>query len=120
MKVLSKIALSVTMLILLAFGISGIGFAKCNCSGNTSLVLPVEQGCCPTESDCMSVTVIHVSDYILQHNTDIPQPVMAIISLPFGVSDLQTITPSDCRKTTYSDHPPQPPTDIIGTVVLRV
>jgi hypothetical protein len=63
MKTFSKIIISLTVLILLMFGTGGVCIAKCNCSGKTSLVLPLERSCCPTDGDCMTITVAQISDY---------------------------------------------------------
>ena len=63
MKTFSKIIISLTVLILLMFGTGGVCIAKCNCSGKTSLVLPLERSCCPSEGDCMTITVAQISDY---------------------------------------------------------
>ena len=119
MKTLSKIAIALTVLILLVFGTGGVGFAKCSCSGKISLTIPLEQGCCPRESGCMTISVAHFSDYELQQNSDIPQPEMAVIELPLRLAGCYYDL-SDSRKDYFSYHPPHPSTDIIGTVVLRV
>lgn len=119
MKVFSKIAITFTVLILLMFGTGGVGFAKCSCSGKISLMIPMDKGCCPMESGCMTISVAHFSDYELQQNSDIPQPEMAVIELPLGLAD-NYFELVDNRNGCFSYHPPHPPTDIIGTVVLRV
>ena len=77
MKLPSKISIVFTLLILLVFGTGGIGIAKCECSGKTSLMLPMERSCCPTESGCMTIKVAQISDYELIQLTDIPQPTVA-------------------------------------------
>ncbi len=119
MKVLSKIAISFTVLILLMFGTGGIGVAKCSCTGKTTLVLPIERGCCPMESDCMSITVAHISDFEVQHLTDTPQPVVIPRFQVFGHSDILIDRLTKIHESKALDNPP-PPTDIVGTIVLRV
>lgn len=119
MKVLSKIAISFTVLILLMFGTGGIGVAKCSCTGKTTLVLPIERGCCPMESDCMSITVAHISDFEVQHLTDTPQPAVIYCCQVFGHHDIKINCTSAINVSGVFDNPP-PPTDIVGTVVLRV
>ena len=119
MKALSKIITSLTVLILLVFGTGGIGVAKCNCSGKTSLVLPIERGCCPTESDCMSITVAHISDYEAPQYIEAPQPVVISCCQLFGYPKISISRSSLILDSGLLDNPP-PPTDIVGTIVLRV
>ncbi len=74
MKSVSSIIISATTLILLIFGAGGIGYSKCSCSGKTSLLIPLDDDCCPSESGCMSITVMHFSASEMQDNLDTPQP----------------------------------------------
>ena len=119
MKVLSKIAISFTVLILLMFGTGGIGVAKCNCTGKTTLILPIERSCCPLESDCMSITVKHISDYVVHHLTDAPQPAVIYCCQVFGHSGILIERLTKIHEYKALDNI-SPPTDIVGTVVLRV
>ena len=119
MKVLSKIAIAFTVLILMTFGTGGIGVAKCNCTGKTTLVLPIERGCCPTESDCMSITVAHISDFEVQHLIDTPQPVAVSHCQVFWNQDVRINRLTKAMESRTLDYPP-PTTDIVGTTVLRV
>lgn len=120
MKLVSKISIAFTMLIILIFGIGGVGVAKCACSGKTSLVLPMERGCCPMDSDCMSITVAHISDFELQQCNDVPQPL--------AVSDCHIVGYTDCRFYCFPEnrefrlfkYPHHPPAEFVGTTVLRV
>lgn len=120
MKSFSIILTSFTVLILLVFGTGGVGVAKCNCSGKTSLVLPLEHGCCPTESDCMSVTIVQLSDYEMQHNNDAPQPSVLTVCPVFGLTVHQFVGLFDSPNVRLSDSHHHPPANIVGTVVLRV
>lgn len=115
----SKIVISLTMLILIMFGTGGIGVAQCSCTGKTTLVLPIERGCCPMESDCMTITVAHFSDYEVQHLTDTPQPVVVSFCQVFGQTDICNSRLSIIHESKALDNPP-PTADFIGTVVLRV
>lgn len=119
MKVLPKIAIAFSVLILLTFGTGGIGVAKCNCTGKTTLVLPIERGCCPMESDCMSITVAHISEFEVQHLIDTPQPIVVSYCQVFWHQDVWINRLAKAQKVKALDYPP-PPTDIVGTTVLRV
>ena len=63
MKHLSGIIIILfTTLLLLAFGAGGLGLTKCACSGRTTLLTLDENGCCPGEGGCMTVTVVSMPD----------------------------------------------------------
>ncbi len=62
MRILANISVTLTTLILLAFGSGGVGLMTCGCSGKTTLAVPLEQDCCPEEGNCMTVTVLQLSD----------------------------------------------------------
>ena len=72
MKRICNILTTVTVLVLLTFGGSGIGVVQCACSGKVSLLMPDSHGCCPTEGDCMTVTTLQVSASHLADGVDVP------------------------------------------------
>ena len=67
-KRLSHIMVSLSVLLLLVFGASGIGWQRCSCSGRVSLLSIADSGCCARGSSCMVVTVSPVS------TADVSQP----------------------------------------------
>ena len=117
MRLVSNIAITLTTLILLVFGAGGIGVTKCACTGKTSLVIPLEQGCCPVDSDCMSVTVVQLSASEFQQSVDVPQP------QPMLLAATPAIPQHECclRPVTIPVVPSgRPPTGFVKTTVLRV
>ena len=135
MKTFSKIIISLTVLILLMFGTGGVCIAKCNCSGKTSLVLPLERSCCPSEGDCMTITVAQISDY--------EAPTAGAPTSPWAFSRIYSshrfhrfhgfyhltanilhINPIARGGTQAPVEPgtgaPNDPTSIVGTIVLRI
>ncbi len=105
------------MLMLLVFGAGGVGFAKCACSGRISFLVPLEQNCCPVESDCMTITVVHFSASELQQNNDIthPMPVQLAATHTFRQFEFR----SDYAAVPVAT-PGHPPTGFVETTVLRV
>ena len=143
MKMLSKIAISFTMLILIMFGTGGICVAQCSCTGKTTLMLPIERGCCPMESDCMTITVAHISDYEVPTFDDtLPGPptspsasIRLFNSHRFhGFHGLFHLTVkmlhnrAETVASQFHQHiiargdagAPNDPTSIVGTIVLRI
>ena len=140
MKMLSKIAISFTMLILIMFGTGGICVAQCSCTGKTTLMLPIERGCCPMESDCMTITVAHISDYEAPTFDDtLPSPptspsasIRLFNSHRFHgfhglfhlTANILHINPIARGGTQAPVEPgtgaPNDPTSIVGTIVLRI
>ena len=117
MKWFSNIIITLTMLILLVFGAGGIGVSKCACSGKISFLMPLEQGCCPMDSDCMTITVVHFSAGEFQQSANIPQPQpMQLASAPMFVQ------PECCHSSVDIPVIPsgRPPTGFVETIVLRV
>lgn len=105
------------MLILIVFGSSGVGIVKCSCSGKISMANPVSHKCCPTESDCMTVTVVHFSTGEMQHCVDIPHLYPMMLSLDYDNSELlQSIYSPTCNKPYFQSSPP----GHIDKTVLRV
>ena len=105
------------MLILLVFGAGGVGVLKCECSGKTSLLTPIERGCCPMDSDCMSVTVVQLSAGELQNNTGVPHP------QPVPLAVAPAMPKPECRlaPVVIPVIPSgRPPTGFVETTVLRV
>lgn len=117
MKWFSNIIITLTVLILLVFGAGGVGVSKCACSGKISLLTPLEQGCCPVESDCMTITVVQLSVGELQSNTDVPQqqPVQ-LAAAPTFVQPVYCYRPVDIPVVPSR----RPPTGFVETIVLRV
>ena len=119
MKMFSHIIVAFTMLIILTFGGGGVSLVKCACSGRTSIVLPLERGCCPEESGCMTVEVVPFSASEMQQSVDIDIPVPEPMMLP----ELQTAMISDgfrIQELLPVRLSGQPPTEAVGTMVLRV
>lgn len=117
MRWFSDIIIALTMLILLVFGAGGVGVMKCDCSGKTSLLTPIERGCCPMDSDCMSVTVLHLSASVMQHNADVPNP------QPVTLAVAPAMPKPECRSISVVIPvvpSGRPPTGFVETTVLRV
>ena len=83
MKHLSGIIISLTTLVMLVFGAGGLGLTKCACSGRTTLLILDDVGCCPTEGDCMTVTVVSMADSdVPDHGCDAPVLDCAAVLIP--------------------------------------
>ena len=91
MKRICNIFTTVTVLVLLTFGGSGIGVVQCACSGKVSCLLPDSHGCCPSEGDCMTVTTLQVSASHLADGVDVPR------TMPVALPDFDQTAPS-CRE----------------------
>lgn len=119
MKMLSKIAILFSVLTLLMFGTMGIGVEKCSCTGKTTLMIPIDDDCCPAESDCMTITVAHISDYVVQHHNDTPQPTAIAIWQEYNNPYCWAGRLCTMHETSVPDNAP-PPKDHVGSVVIRV
>ena len=117
MRLFSNIIITITTLILLVFGAGGVGVLKCACSGKTSLLMPLEQSCCPVNSDCMSVTVVQLSVGELQNNTGVPHPQPVQFAVVPAVPKFECCNISVDIPVISSGHPP---TGFVETIVLRV
>ena len=117
MRPLAKISITITTLILLTFGVSGISMVRCNCSGKVSLVLPLDSTCCPSEGSCMTVTTVELSDSDLPTHLEAPQlpPAMMESSGWLPVEFTETLRYSALR-TISGYSPPR----FSLTTVLRV
>lgn len=62
MKHLAHIAIALTTLIVTLFGAGGVGLMTCACSGETTLVVPMDDGCCGADTSCMTVRVVQLSE----------------------------------------------------------
>lgn len=83
MRQLSGIVISFTTLLLLVFGAGGLGLTKCACSGRTTLLTLDDVGCCPSEGDCMTVTVVSMPDSDMpDHGLDAPLLDCAAVLVP--------------------------------------
>ena len=79
MKRSLNIVLSLTMLILIMMGTSGVSVEKCSCSGKTTVKMLPKDNCCPSEGHCMIVKTMSLSDYlpVVEAAIDAPaQPVL--------------------------------------------
>lgn len=119
MKHLAHIFIGLTTLILLFFGAGGVGLVKCACSGKVSVMLPNDENCCRTESDCMSVRFVQLSDSevaaTLQLPVEAPQPLLLDIHSPLhcplpAVQTFRTVASAD----------PPPPSGVRCSMVMRV
>lgn len=50
----------------------------CSCTGRTSVVLPTSDDCCPSGSDCMTITVHQFSGNYLLADTHLSTPQTAV------------------------------------------
>ena len=87
MKRLSHLLVAIATLMLLVFGSGGIGWQRCSCSGKTSLVHPIQKGCCSSGSSCMKVSFSQVSTADLQQETTVVAPTIAEYLLPIHLYD---------------------------------
>lgn len=117
MRLFSNIIITITTLILLVFGAGGVGVLKCACSGKTSLLMPLEQSCCPVNSDCMSVTVVQLSAGELQNNTGVPHPQPVPLAVALAMPQPVCINVPVVIPVFPSG---RPPTGFVETSVLRV
>lgn len=72
MKHLAHIAVAVTTLIVMLFGAGGVGLMTCACSGDTSLILPLDEGCCGSDRSCMSVTIVRMANSQVAATLEVP------------------------------------------------
>lgn len=116
MRRISSIIISVTTLVLLAFGAGGLGLTKCACSGRTALLTLDDGGCCPDEGGCMTVTVVSMPD------SDVPDqccntPMLEYVDVP-AFSLVQSSIP--IFKNSIIPTPVYSPPRFTLTTVLRV
>lgn len=67
-----------SVLILLVLGHCGVMVESCSCTGRTSVVLPLSDGCCPSGSDCMTITVHQFNGNYLLADTHLTMPQAAV------------------------------------------
>jgi len=72
MKQLAHIVIAATTLIVMLFGAGGVGLMTCACSGDTSLILPLDEGCCGTDRSCMTVNILQMSDSDVAATLEVP------------------------------------------------
>ncbi|MBP3763928.1 MAG: hypothetical protein J6I49_08665 [Bacteroidales bacterium] len=110
MKHLATIAIAATTLIITLFWSGGVGVMTCACSGRTTLVIPLEDGCCGGQSDCMSVRVLQISENetiaTLQVPGDLPLPaLLPAVGLPAPCpAATRVVSPAPLRS--HSGPPP--------------
>ena len=120
MRRATNIFLSVIMLTMMLLGTTGVSVEKCSCTGKVSLVLPMENGCCPDEGGCMTLKSMQLSDYMPTMTASLDLPVMPMLfavippTAPVALSGHNTLCPyNHCSET--------PPGGLAQTVaVLRV
>lgn len=67
------------MLTMILLGTSGVAIEKCSCTGKVSIALPMDDGCCPEESDCMTVKSMQLSDYMPTMTANLDMPMMPVL-----------------------------------------
>lgn len=73
------------MLTMMLLGVTGVSVEKCSCTGRVTLAIPVDDGCCSGEGDCMMVKSMQLSDYVptAMVSLDVPvQPVLFTVIPP--------------------------------------
>jgi len=94
MKITGKIMISIALLMMTLYG-GGLCISHCACSGDASIYQPGDDGCCP-EEDCMTVTVVQISDEYPAAHLSIPQPMPIMLEVVYFDP-----TPSDSSPIPY-------------------
>ena len=120
MKRATNIVFSAILLTMILLGISGVSVEKCSCTGKVSLVLPMDEGCCPGEGDCMTVKSMQLSDYMPTTAANLDMPVMPMLFAVFP-SVVPAFLNGHSTLCPYVHCAEAPPGDLAQTVaVLRV
>lgn len=67
------------MLTMMLLGTTGVSVEKCSCTGKVSLVLPMENDCCPDEGGCMTLKSLQLSDYMPTVTASLDLPLMPML-----------------------------------------
>ena len=119
MRHLAHTAIAITTLIIILFSSSGVGLMTCACSGETTLVLPLDDGCCGSDRSCMTVEVLQMSDSEVVATLKVPVEFTQVFLLPTPHSPL--LIPHSSFLTPHSSlqSPTSPPLGRLS-MVMRV
>lgn len=119
MRHTENILTSTIIMILLLMGTAGVSVEKCSCTGHISLTIPIHQGCCPDEGDCMTVKSMQLSDYMPTTAASLEMPIQPAL---FPVFPPAILTPALTAAWQLESHAAKaPPGTLASTVtVLRV
>lgn len=119
MKRAVNIFCSVILLTMILLGTSGVSVEKCSCTGKISLVLPMEDDCCPGEGGCMTLKSMHLSDYVPTAMVSLDMPVQPVLYTVFPL--VVPTNDSDCSSCSHYRFDQAPPGGLAQTMdVLRV
>lgn len=120
MKRATNIVFSAILLTMILLGTSGVSVEKCSCTGKVSLVLPMDDGCCPGEGGCMTVKSMELSDYMPTTAASLDMPMQPVL-FPVFPSEVPAFLNGHSTLCPYIHCTEDPPGDLAQTVtVLRV